>query len=292
MKRLRKLQPTRPDRVLHGYVYYRWTDRYMAAVRYFLARPRFGALRTFGGRWLERTHHAKVVSAEDARRLITIEKPIEWRGLEHVVPFRVARDIVLEAPPRIALAPCACRTVAKHAGEYDGSCGPVDVCLYVGDPIASFVAEKQEGARLIAAEEALDVLDAAAARGNVHTLWFKDASDGRMYAICNCCACCCIGMRARAEGFSPLAASGYLATIDAERCTACGICVRSCPFAAIELDGASARESRVNTAAVTATRCLGCGVCTNVCPQGAIEMTRAEDGVDPLPWADAVRSLT
>ena len=285
MKRLRRLHPTRPDRVLHGYVYYRWTDRYIAAVRYFLARPRFGALRSFGGRWLERTHHAKVVPSEDARRIITIGKPIEWRGLEHVVPFKVARDIVLDARPRITLAPCACRTVAQRSGDYDGSCGPIDVCLYVGDPIASFVAEKQDGARVVTPEEALGVLDDAAARGNVHTLWFKDASKGRMYAICNCCTDCCIGMRARDAGFSPLAASGYVACVDESRCTACGRCVHVCPFDAVDLS-AGTRAARVN-----AESCLGCGVCARECPEGAIQLEHARGAVGPLPWEAETAAL-
>jgi Pyruvate/2-oxoacid:ferredoxin oxidoreductase delta subunit len=280
--------------VLHGYVYYRWTDRYIAAVRYFLSHPRFGTLRTIGGRWLERTHHAKVVPAEDARRIITVDKPIDWRGLERVVPFRVARDIVLDAPVRITLAPCACRTVAQRAGDYDGSCGPIDACLYVGDPVASFVAEKQKGARSITAEEALEVLDRAATNANVHTLWFKDAANGRMYAICNCCTCCCIGMKARSEGFSPLAGSGYLAHVDTLSCTACGRCVHVCPFDAIALGDANEPASVAGVAeaaTIDSARCLGCGVCVRECPEDAIELAAAEDGVDPLPWADAADAL-
>lgn len=274
MKGFFGLQPKRPDRAVHGYVYYRWTDRYMAAARFVLDRPAFGWLRTAAGRWLERTHHAKVVPAHDARRLITLDKAIEWRGLEQVVPFPVARDIVLDASPAITLAPCACREVARSHGEYDGSCGSIDSCLYVGDPIASFVAAKQPGARSIDRDEALRVMEEAAAHGNIHTLWFKDAADGRMYAICNCCTCCCIGMKAERAGFSPLARSGYIAHVTADRCAGCRACLPACPFGALSMQG--------GVVVVDESACMGCGVCVTACPAGVISL---EPGgpVEPLP---------
>lgn len=276
MRRLFDIQPSRPDRAVHGYVYYRWTSRYMAVVAAALDRPWLGPVRTWAGQWLQRTHHAKVVSASDARRIISIDKPIEWRGLEHVVPFDVARDIVLDASPTIALATCACRAVAEKSGHRDGSCGPLASCLYVGDPIASFVANRQADARIITAEEALAVIEGAAERGNVHTLWFKDAADGRMYAICNCCTCCCIGLRSQEAGFSPLAGSGELAAVDAAACGACGACEQACPSAAISVDG---------VAVVDPALCLGCGVCERTCPTDAISMAPAPCGPAPLPWS-------
>jgi len=32
-------------------------------------------------------------------------------------------------------------------------------------------------------------------------------------------------------------------------------------------------------------------VCVRECPEDAIELAAAEDGVDPLPWADAADAL-
>jgi ferredoxin len=247
----------------------------MALARWVLDRPGLGWLRLRAGRWLEETHHAKVVSAEDARRIITLDEPITWKGLERVVPFAEARDVVLTAAPSITLAPCACRAVAKGLGEYDGTCGSTDSCIYVGDPIAEFVARKQPGARAVAPDEALSVLERAAKAGNIHTIWFKDAAGGRMYAICNCCSCCCIGMKAGRAGFSPIAASGYLAYVERECCTGCGSCVDACMFHAVAIDD--------GTATVDAAACMGCGVCVSVCP--ALAITCDPGGaVDPLPW--------
>ncbi len=275
-----RLQPRRPDRAVHGYLYYRWTSRYMAVVRYFLERDRlFEPLRSAAGRHLERTHHAKVVPTSDARRLIEIDQPIEYRNLESVVPFAVARDIVLESPATITLARCACRSVAESRGTREGTCGPLEACLYIGDPIASFVAEKQPGARRVTADEALAVVESAAERGEIHTLWFKDAAAGRMYAMCNCCSCCCIGLKSVRAGFSPLVGSGFVAEVADERCTACGGCVDTCAFDALSLDG-------TGTVRVDPDGCLGCGACVGSCAEGALKLVSAESGAEPVPWSE------
>jgi NAD-dependent dihydropyrimidine dehydrogenase PreA subunit len=270
-----KLQPRRPDRAIHGYIYYRWTAWYVATARAVLERGRaLGPIRTLLGRRLESTHHAKVVPTADARRVIELDRPIALHNSESVVPFPVARDIVLDEPRTIAIARCACRAVADDRGERDHDCGPIEQCLYVGDPVASFVIAKQ-GARRATAAEALAVIEAAASRGDVHTLWFKDAAAGRMYAICNCCPSCCLGFKARENGFSPLAGSGFVARVDAAACTACGACQRACPFGAVHVD---------QLAVVDAAACLGCGVCVEACPSEAIALAPAAEGPQPIPW--------
>lgn len=293
MRQLFRLQPSRPDRAFHGLIYYRWTEKYMSVVRWFLehgTRPTpVRAVRDATARHLQATHHAKVVPAADARRIITVDRPIEWRNLEHVVPYRVARDIVLDAPATIAVAQCACRAVAEQRGNRAPSCGPTDVCLYLGDPVASFVVAHQKGARFVSVDEALRIVDEAGARGNVHTLWFKDAAAGRMYALCNCCSCCCIGLKAREAGFDPLAGSGYVAAVDEGSCTACGTCVEACSFGAIRLDtGVDGRaKPRIDPSA-----CLGCGVCVRACPSAALDLVRAETGAEPLPFDEGAPAET
>jgi ferredoxin len=280
MGRFLRMQPDRPDLAAHGYVYYRWTSTYMAVIRYFLEREwLFKPLRTAAGRHLERTHHAKVVPTADARRLIQIDKPIDYRNLESVVPFELARDIVLDSPATITLARCACRNVAERRGTRNPACGPLETCLYIGDPIATFVAEKQPDARVITADEALAVVEAAAGRGDIHTLWFKDAAAGRMYAMCNCCSCCCIGLKSARAGFSPLVGSGYVARVDSAACSACGLCVDACAFDALEVG----ENGPVN---VDPERCMGCGACVGRCPECALMLTENASGVRPVPWSD------
>lgn len=275
---------------MHGYIYYRWTDRYVAAVKFFLERrwliPR---AREALGRRLADGHHAKVVPTCQARSVITLDRPIEWRDLERAVPFELARDILLEASPRIALAECACRAAARRdrprkahgedgerpSGDEAGRCGPVDSCLYVGEAIATAVVRlRPDKARLIDRDEAIGVVEAAAARGNMHTLWFKDAAAGRMYAICNCCSCCCVGLAGHREGFGPLVPSGFVVDVDVAGCDACGACEPACPFDAIAL-GASA--------VVDPAACHGCGVCVGVCPAGVLHLESAPGGVERMP---------
>jgi ferredoxin len=283
MYRLLRSQASRPDRALHGYVYFRWTEAYVRLVSRVLQRPEtLPRLRRLAGRLLARTHHAKVLPPGQAGRVLRVDRPIERRDLERAVPFAVARDIVLDADPRIALANCACREVARSArGQHAGSCGPLDTCLYLGDPIASFVVKHQPSkARFITREEAVGVLEAASQRGDVHTMWFKDAAGGRMYAICSCCSCCCVGLRAYQEGFRSLVGSGFVARVDERTCAACGECQDSCRFGALSPGSAS----RLRRARIDEASCLGCGVCISRCPQGALSLESCEEGVLPLPF--------
>ena len=278
MRKLLRLQPARPDRAVHGFIYYRFTDRYVAVVRHFLERrdllPR---VREWAGKRLARTHHAKVVPTEQARRVLVIDRPVELRATERVLPYEIARDVVLSVPLSITLTECACRAVARGRGEHDPDrCGPIAQCLYLGDPIASYAAEhRPDKSRRVSAREAVEVVERAAARGAVHTLWFKDAAGGRMYALCNCCTCCCVGLQANREGFRPLVGSGYAVAVREDLCTGCGRCVDGCPFAALSMVG--------GTATVDIARCFGCGNCARTCEQDAIDLQSGRADVEPLP---------
>lgn len=278
MRKLLRLQPARPDRAVHGFIYYRFTDRYVAVVRHFLERrDLFPRVREWAGRRLARTHHAKVVPTEQARRVLAIDKPVELRATEKVVPYEIARDVVLSVPLSITLTECACRAVAQGRGEHDPDpCGPLGQCLYLGDPIASYMAEhRPDKSRRLGVDEALDVVERAARRGAVHTLWFKDAAAGRMYALCNCCTCCCVGLQAHREGFRPLVGSGYAAVAADDLCTGCGRCVDVCPFAALSITG--------GTVVVDTARCFGCGTCARTCEQDVLHLQSGRADVEPLP---------
>lgn len=214
------------------------------------------------------TYHGKVVPLKHAEDLLRIEEDIELRDLEKVIPYKVARDIVMVNPQNIVVVDCACRLLKENP------CRPLDVCLAVGDPFASFLLEHEVlGARKIDAEEALDILRREDERGHVHSAYFKDVTGGRFYAICNCCSCCCMGMQAWLEHKTPIIApSGYAAKVD-EDCTGCGDCAEICPFGAIDVDG---------VAVVDEERCMGCGVCENACETGSIKLVLDPSKGDPL----------
>jgi ferredoxin len=273
---------------LHGYVYARWPYLYIGigTGEHPLARI-FGPLarrlgRLFPPRPLDSasgvtfadTYHGKVVPLEAAKQLVTVEEEISLTNLEQVIPYALARDIVLKTPDHIVVLECPCRASRPNP------CQPLDVCLVVGEPFASFVAEHHpRRSRWITPEEAVEILRTEDERGHVHHAFFKDAMLGRFYAICNCCACCCGAMQAWRRGTPMLASSGYVSRAAADLCTGCGTCADFCQFGALSVsDG---------IVAVDTTVCMGCGVCVSKCPEGALSLVRDPTRGEPLE----IRSL-
>lgn len=253
-------------RTLHGYIYLRWTQSYIKS----LFRLTGNRKPSKGEHWLAQHYHGKVLTHENARCLVQLDRPIERRNLDQIVPYPIARDLILQAPPDIVVFECVCRNAQpKH-------CEPTQVCMIVGKPYTDFVLEHQPGkSRRMSQDEALQLLEEEHLRGHVHSAWFKDAMINRFYAICNCCKCCCGGIREMAQrGVPMVASSGYVAQIDMERCALCDDCVEACPFLAI---------TRTDEAIVhNWERCLGCGVCEVKCATGAITMLRDERKGVPL----------
>jgi len=248
---------------LHGYVYGRWTYQYIKfCIRTLLPRmtPRFKS-------WWADHYHGKVVTNELACSIVTLDHDIKRTDLDKVIPYPVARDILLKGPPRVVLLECPCR----HARE--NPCEPTDVCMVVGG--GQFTLEHHPNrSRRISQHEALAILRAEHERGHVHTAYFKDACDNRFYAICNCCACCCGGLEAmNKHGVPMVASSGYVAQVNEGLCIACGNCEDACPFGAISVNGIS----RVDW-----YRCMGCGVCEGRCDTEAMVLVLDERKGIPL----------
>ncbi len=276
--------------MLHGYTYMRWPYFYIGSalnptrvLRPFLRfadwairrRGRAEQARTptsepvTNSGTIADTYHGKVVPLDEATRLVHINEPVNLTTPEHVVPFTLARDIVMEHPDHIVTLDCPCRMAREDP------CLPLDVCLIVGDPFASFILEHLPShARQITPDEAVDILMAEDERGHVHHAFFKDAMLQRFYAICNCCSCCCGAMSAHQNGIPMLISSGYVCQADEARCVGCGTCVEQCQFDALAL-----QDGHV---VVDEAACMGCGVCTNTCPQQALSLLRAPDRPAPL----------
>ncbi len=271
---------------LHGYVYGRWPYFYIqAGIRPEALRRPLRALATRGSRLLSRrrgatdpqarsrgfadTYHGKVMPTSAATQLVTLDLEVELRDLEQIIPYATARDIVVKNPERIVALECPCR--AAQASP----CLPLAVCLIVGEPFASFVADHHPTrARWITQEEAVSILQAERERGHVHHAFFKDAMLNRFYAICSCCTCCCAAMSAWKNGVPMLASSGYTAVCAPDRCEACAACAPLCPFGALSLSPDGVR--------VDANACMGCGVCVAHCPSEALALVRAPERGEPL----------
>jgi ferredoxin len=266
--------------LLHGYVYARWPYLYIGigVGEHPLSKkwlPRLGRLlpriRTSqttalldSGYTTQKanfadSYHGKVMPLEPARRLVLVNEEIKLPDLEQVIPYKRARSLILKNPDHIAVLECPCRSARPNP------CLPLDVCLIVGEPFASFVVEHHpQRARRITSLQAVEILEQEDQRGHVHHAFFKDAMLGRFYAICNCCACCCGAMQAQRNGTPMLASSGYVCHVDELLCIGCASCTETCQFGALSV---------VNgTSQVDQACCMGCGVCVGQCEQGALSL--------------------
>lgn len=271
-----------PGKKFHGYLYLRWPYTY---IKILSGEHPLVKLLARGSRWLDKllpsrverrrkamrasraasgirfadTYHGKVMPTDEAVKLVKIGREVSLTAPETVIPYQLARDIVLKDPDHIVVFDCPCRAARKNP------CSPMDVCMVVGEPFASMVLEHQnKRARRVTPDEAVAILKAENARGHVHHAFFKDLALGRFYAICNCCSCCCAAMAAQKNGVGMLAPSGYLVHVDAEACVGCGNCAKYCQFGALK---ARDRKLQIKTA-----RCMGCGACVSKCPKQALSL--------------------
>jgi len=257
---------------IHGYLYFKWTSVYLRPVKFVLEHTRFfpGRVRSGAGRNLMQTHHSKVITSETAKRLVSIKEPLVVKNPERVLPFEKARDIILQDSSDIAVIDCPCRQLSENP------CQPIDVCFVLGKPFVDFVVEhKGEKARRVSVSEALEILEREHERGRVHTAWFKDAAGNRLYSICNCCSCCCLGFSALSHGFGVIVSSGYVADVDEGKCTLCGTCGGVCQFNALDAS---------DPVRIDRGMCMGCGVCVGVCPEGAISLQEDPSKPAPMSW--------
>lgn len=221
-------------------------------------------------------YHGKVVRPQDARKLVTLKEDVDISPPERVVPFKIARDIVIHSPESIVVGACPCRGAAENPCLPEGQ---QDVCMFIGEPWASFMDENNAKYHRISQDEAVKILEDCHEKGFVHTAYFEHAAGNRLDAICNCCGCCCLGVKMwnLLGGTVPLLApSGYVAEVNAE-CNGCGLCATThCKFNAIAMsdDGM--------TAVIDDGKCMGCGVCESVCPVEALHLRRDPAKGDPL----------
>jgi ferredoxin len=278
---------------LHGYFYARWTYFYIAmgTGEHPLAKRLKPLISWIGNLMvskanvadqssrvkLEDTYHGKVVPLAAATQLVSVDEDICLGDLEQVIPYQKAREIVLKNPDHIAAIDCPCRAAREHP------CLPMDVCLVIGEPFASFVIEHQpKRSRWITSQQAQQILVEEDQRGHVHHAFFKDAMLGRFYAICNCCTCCCAALQAQRNGTPMLASSGYIAQVEENLCLSCGECEQACLFNAMHVN---------LVAEVDEEKCMGCGLCVNQCQSGAIQLKQMESKGKPLEIQELIKAF-
>ncbi len=250
---------------LHGYIYLRLQKQYLNFL--IKANP---TSPDFVRKFVTNRYHSKILTQEQAKKIITIDRDIPLQNLEQVIPHEIARSIVLNASPKIVAFECGCRHSRPNP------CQPTQVCLFIGEPYADFMREHHpKESRELTRAEALKLIDEEHARGHLHSAWFKDAMMDRFYVICNCCKCCCGGIENMVKFGSPqMASSGYVIEANADLCEACGRCVETCPFEALSL-----ADDQV---AMDWEKCMGCGVCVDQCPNKGLTLKRDERKGMPL----------
>jgi Pyruvate/2-oxoacid:ferredoxin oxidoreductase delta subunit len=270
---------------LHGYFYARWPYLYIGigtgehpAAKWFahisgwfnrLATSRKKGESAEGDIGFADTYHGKAIPLATAEQLVSIHDELHVHDLEKIIPYKRARSIIMKNPEKIVVMECPCRASRPHP------CLPMDVCLIVGDPFASFIREHEpKRSRWITSQEAIEILRAEDERGHVHHAFFKDAMLDRFYAICNCCECCCGAMQAQRNGVPMLASSGYVCQVNEELCIGCSDCNVYCQFGALDV------TEGVNH--VIYDNCMGCGVCISKCEHGGLSLVRDERKGVPL----------
>jgi len=257
---------------LHGYAYAKWTPQYIKWLR---NHTWPNASEEKKHHWEER-YHAKVIPLDLAEAIISIDKDVPLQSLEQIIPYSMAKDLVIKSPTDVVLYECGCRAAGGHP------CSPTRVCMVIGKPFTDVIlAQHPDKANRVTTEEALKVLREEHERGHMHTAWFKDVLLDRFYSICNCCTCCCVGLRAMTHyGMRSLAPSGFVAERDEGKCTSCGKCAKACPFGALEFSN--------KKISFDWEKCMGCGVCNGVCPKDAMSLVKDDRKGIPMD----VRMLT
>ncbi len=192
----------------------------------------------------------------------------------HVHRYEDVRRMIEEAKS-FQVTDCICRKERTLEGK---GCGhTLEACLFFS-PEEDAYHENYLRGRVISKEEALKVIKDAEEEGLVHCTY--NVQKGQIF-VCNCCSCCCAGMRAIKEFKSPnmIAKSHFVAAIDQESCSVCGVCAdERCPMDAIVEENGAYR--------VLAERCIGCGVCAPTCPTESIKLVRKPESEHDKPPAN------
>jgi len=222
-----------------------------------------------------RTPYLRVVPVESsvapqgAKQTLAIHADIE--DTRSILPIDIISEMVRKEP-LIGVAECYCRLSQGMLG-YDCSY-PRETCFTFNELAQDLI---EIGImRQVSADEAVEILRKCEDAGLIH---HADNCQEHLKALCNCCPCCCPGMKAYTMGLTNVGRpSRFHAQHDGGPCALCETCVETCPVSAIS---AVEREIVIDTA-----KCIGCGHCATRCPEGVIEMALREEQAPILKTND------
>lgn len=212
-------------------------------IRFYNICGKFGGLPLVGwpiksfGRWYcKRRHGTRVVCRQEA-------------------------SLIIERAEKILAFPCVCRQTFKNCNR------PILNCLIISDSDL-FVHAGAPYAKYVSKQMANEILEEASREGMFHSIAWCGV---RLYALCNCCTCCCIAYRGlmRYNIETALSQGEMVAAVRDAKCDGCNRCLQVCVFNAIKKG-----NGRIS---IDPDKCYGCGRCFQNCPQGAIRLVKRKD---------------
>ncbi len=197
--------------------------------------------------WLER----KQISFSS--KIIPLNKSLSAQ--QWVLPSEQVLKILRNAQS-VAVQKCGCRL---HYSRCDN---PLEVCFVLNKLAELSIAKGR--ARPISISEAMDIFHKSDENGLIHLTLYQP--DHEIYALCNCCPCCChdLLLMKICDRRDLIAHSEYVAVTNMESCNNCGKCIQRCIF--------EARTLNNNRMQYNSNLCLGCGLCSTICEVNATVM--------------------
>ena len=140
---------------------------------------------------------ARVLTHDQAEAIVTLDHDIAVRDLEQIIPYPMARDLVLKGPPDIAAYECACR----HART--APCTPTQVCMVIGQPFVDFILEHNPQQSGALPSRGPGVAPCGARPWALPLSVVQRCDAWSLYSVCNCCKCCCGGIEAMVMYWQP-----------------------------------------------------------------------------------------
>jgi UDP-glucose 4-epimerase len=212
--------------------------------------------------------HPWVKNEKNRLFIIPVQETLEL-GESVAVPYQLVETFIERSSYRVIIDFCACRK-AGECKHYPSDLG----CLILGEdsrriPTTWARPASKEEAREHVQKGIKAGLPVFAGKPRVDNYIFGVPDMGRMFSVCFCCECCCLGntinryLPREKLKIQYNRLPGLEILVDPEKCTGCGTCVESCALGLIKM---------VDGKPLIPDYCQGCGRCAKYCPQKAIHL--------------------
>jgi len=212
--------------------------------------------------------HPWVQNHKNRLFVIPVEKTLEVSE-SVTLPYQIAETFIERSSFCLVMEFCACR----KAGECKNY--PVELgCIIMGEDAKRIPATWTRPVSKEAAREHLHRgikagLPVFVGKPRIDNYIFGVPDSGRMFSICFCCECCCLGntilryLPPEKRNIQYNRLEGLEIWVDEEKCTRCGTCADTCSLGLITME-----DEKVKIP----DDCWGCGRCAKYCPNGAIHL--------------------